>query len=263
MAAELRPGREAQLARYYDLDLREYDDDIELYLALAAAAPSDVLELACGTGRVAVPLARAGHRVVGVDIDRAMLDRARAAWAGVAPAEQAGALELLDADLTALDLGRRFDLVILGLNTLHELGPREAQLAALRTAAAHVAPGGRVVVDAWLPRPEDLVAYDGRIELAWLRADEETGELVAKLWTADYDAATQVATLTAFFDAWPAGGGSLRRTSRRDRLHLLPASEMVALAEQAGLRAGQLAGDYSMTPFGPGSERAVLIGSLI
>lgn len=263
MAAEAGPGRAAELARYYDLDLREYDEDIELYVALAAGSPRDVLELACGTGRVAVPLARAGHRVVGVDLEPAMLDRARTAWAAVAPAERAGTLELFDADLTALDLGRRFDLVILGLNTLHELGPREAQLAALRAAAGHVAPAGRVVVDAWLPRPEDLIAYDGRVELAWLRADEETGELVAKLWTADYDAATQVATLTAFFDAWPAGGGSLRRTSRRDRLHLLPASELVALAEQAGLRAERLAGDYSMTTFGPGSERAVLIGSLL
>lgn len=263
MAADRRADAGPELARYYDLDLVEYVDDIELYLALAAGAPIDILELACGSGRVCVPLARAGHRVVGVDHDPPMLERARTAWQGRARAAREGSLELLEADLTGLELDRRFDLVILGLNTLHELGPREAQLAALRVAAAHLAPAGRAVIDVWLPRPEDLAAYDGRVELAWLRTDAETGELVAKLWTADYDAATQVATLTAFFDAFPAGGGSLRRTSRRERLHLLPASELLALAEAAGLRPVQLAGDYSMAPFGPGSERVVLIGSLL
>lgn len=262
-ADESGAARDAELARYFDLDLAEYVEDIELYLALASGSPLDILELACGSGRVAVPLARAGHRVIGVDRDAQMLERARATWSAVPPGEGSGSLDLIEADITALDLGRRFELVILGLNTLHEVGPREAQLATLQALARHVAPGGRGVVDVWLPRPEDLAAYDGRLELAWLRPDPDDGSMVAKLWTADYDAATQVATLTAFFDAWPPAGGTMRRTSRSDRLHLLGASELLALAEAAGLRPAQLGGDYSMSPFGPGSERAVLVCSLL
>ena len=67
----------AALARLYDLDLADDPGDVELYLALASRADGRVLELAVGSGRVAVALAAAGHRVTGVDNDPAMLDRAR------------------------------------------------------------------------------------------------------------------------------------------------------------------------------------------
>ena len=65
------------LARLYDLDLVEDPGDLDLYLALAARAGGPVLELAAGTGRIAVPLAEAGHAVTAVDIDPAMLARLR------------------------------------------------------------------------------------------------------------------------------------------------------------------------------------------
>src|SRR5258706_8563800 len=79
--AELNDGdnaRDAALARLYDLDLSEDPGDLELYLALASRTGGPIVELAVGTGRVAVPLAAAGHVVVGIDADPAMLDRARA-----------------------------------------------------------------------------------------------------------------------------------------------------------------------------------------
>ena len=72
------PSTAAALARLYDLDLVDDPGDLDLYLALADRAGGPILELAVGTGRLAVPLAEAGHRVTGVDLDPAMLDRARA-----------------------------------------------------------------------------------------------------------------------------------------------------------------------------------------
>jgi len=67
------------LARLYDLDLVEDPGDLDLYLALARRTGGPILELAAGSGRLAVPLAEAGHRVTGVDLDPAMLERARSA----------------------------------------------------------------------------------------------------------------------------------------------------------------------------------------
>ena len=67
----------AALARLYDLDLADDPGDLDLYLALADRADGPILELAVGTGRLAIPLAEAGHVVTGVDIDPAMLARAR------------------------------------------------------------------------------------------------------------------------------------------------------------------------------------------
>jgi cyclopropane fatty-acyl-phospholipid synthase-like methyltransferase len=76
----------AAIAALYDLEHGEYDADLDLYLSLALATGDPVLELGCGSGRLLVPLAEAGHRVTGVDQSRPMLERARAvaAEAGVA-----------------------------------------------------------------------------------------------------------------------------------------------------------------------------------
>src|SRR5215207_4365133 len=94
---------DAALARLYDLDLVEDPGDLDLYLALATRTGGPILELGCGTGRIAVPLAAAGHDVTAVDIDPAMLERARRR------AEQAGAaarsrIEFVEADLLGLEL---------------------------------------------------------------------------------------------------------------------------------------------------------------
>jgi 2-polyprenyl-3-methyl-5-hydroxy-6-metoxy-1,4-benzoquinol methylase len=80
----------AALARLYDLDLSDDPGDLDLYLALAGQTGGPILELAAGSGRLAVPLAGAGYEVTGVDLDRAMLDRARAAadTAGVTTARR-------------------------------------------------------------------------------------------------------------------------------------------------------------------------------
>lgn len=252
----------AELARFYDLDMAGHGDDVELYLALTGRRSHSLLELGCGTGRIAIPLAEAGHDVVGVDNDARMLDRVRSRWESVEKPD-GGQLELVEADLTTVHLDRRFDFVILGLNTLPMLGGHDVQLAAVRVAARHLAPDGRAVIDVWLPTPADLAAYDGSLELAWRRRDPDTGDEVAKLWSAEYDAATAVAEITTFFDSWPAGGGGVRRVSRRDELHLLTSRELLMLVERAGLRAQTMGGDYAMTPFGAGSERVVLVCGLL
>jgi SAM-dependent methyltransferase len=260
VATERNAG--ADLARFYDLDLAGDGDDVQLYVALTGRRGHSILEFGCGTGRIAIPLAEAGHDVVGVDNDTHMLDRARSRWESVGRAGR-GQLTLVEADLIAVDLGRRFDFVILGLNTLLMLGSHDAQLAALRVAARNLAPDGHAVIDVWLPTPADLAAYDGALELAWRRRDPETGDEVAKLWSADYDAATGVAEITTLFDSWPAGGGDVTRVARHDVLHLLTARELVMLVERAGMSAQTIGGDYAMTPFGAGSERVVLVSGLL
>jgi SAM-dependent methyltransferase len=260
-----RPSAAAELARYYDLDLGDEEADLDLYLALARAADGPLLELAAGSGRLAVPLAAAGHVVTAVDVDPHMLARARQAWAALPGAEKnaAGALETIEADLTTLDLGRRFGLVILALNSLLLLPGRHAQLTGLRAMARHLAPAGRAVLDVWLPGPDDLALYDGRLSVEWTRPDDERGETVAKLVSARYDAALATARVSTFFDAWSNASAQLRRVAREDELSFLAGPELIRLVESAGLAPAVVAQDYGLTPFGTGSERMVLVCGLL
>jgi SAM-dependent methyltransferase len=249
----------AALARFYDLDLADDPGDLELYLALADRARGRALELAVGSGRVAVPLATAGHHVTGVDNDPFMLDRARARGA-TALAGTGGSLELVEADVVGLALpeGATFKFGYLALNSLMALGTRTAQQAAIQALADHLEPGGIAAVDVWLPDAEDLARYDGRLILEWARTDPTSGAFVTKTGSAQYDAATGIVALTTVFDEG-AQGASPVRWVRHDRLRLVSAEELTGFAEAAGLRVETLAGGYDLDPFGPGSDRAVLV----
>ena len=121
--------------------------------------PRSVLDAGCGTGRVAVELARRGIEVIGVDVDAGMLDKARA---------KAPDLPWVLADLARLDLGRTFDVVVLAGNVMIFLAPgTEAEVVA--AAARHLPPGGALVAGFSLePGRLDLATYDRHAAAAGL-----------------------------------------------------------------------------------------------
>ena len=257
---ERDPKTETALARLYDLDLLEDPGDLDLYLALAARTGGPVLEIAAGSGRVAVPLAEAGYDVTAVDVDSAMLARAGKAAAAAGP-EVSARLELVAADLVGLRLpgGARFHLAILALNSILLLDARDAQSAALETMARHLQPGGLAVIDIWLPSADELARYDGRMALEYVRVDPESGLLVAKTTAAQHERSTGHVVLTAIYDEGEQGG-TVHRWVRNDRLRLLNADELRAMAIAADLEIEVVAGSYGMDPVGPHDDRAILIG---
>jgi SAM-dependent methyltransferase len=246
------------LARYYDLDLSNDPGDIDMYLAMASAGEGPVLELMAGSGRVAVPLAAAGHQVTAVDLDAAMLRRAAALWQRVKRrAPKGGALDLVERDVTKLKLKERFGLVIVALNSLLLLD-RGKQQGLFKVIAAHLRPDGRAVIDVWLPAPEDLVLYDGRIVLEWVRDDAESKATVTKRTSASYESAARTATITSFFDEWRNGRPTLT-TMRRDTSTFVSLEDLERLATEVGLVVDTIAGDYEMGQFATGSERLVMV----
>ena len=246
-------------ARLYDLDLVEDPGDLDLYLALAARTGGPILELGCGTGRVAVPLAAAGHQVTAVDIDPAMLERARRR-AAAAGAAIGGRIEFVEADMLGMDLpsAGSFRLAIIALNSLFLLATRAAQREAFATMARHVASGGLAVVDIWLPDADDLARFDGRLILEYERRDPESNALVTKIAAAQHDAASGIVNLTSIYEEGDQGA-SPARFVRRDALRLVSADELRDFAESAGLEVETLAGGYDLEPLGAGSERAIIV----
>jgi SAM-dependent methyltransferase len=247
------------LARLYDLDLSEDPGDLDLYLALAGRTGGPILELAVGSGRIAVPLAADGHEVTGVDLDPAMLDRARAA-ADAAGATTARRLTLVRGDAREIRLpaAASFRLAFVPLNSLFLMGSRADQSAVVATLAEHLAPDGLAVVDCWLPDAEDLARYDGRLVLEWVREEPGTGRMVTKTGSAVWDATTSSVRLTTVFEAGHPGEPPVRWV-RVDRLRLVAPDELRAMAEAAGLRVEALAGDYDLGPLEAFAERVILL----
>ncbi|MDO9496096.1 MAG: class I SAM-dependent methyltransferase [Nocardioides sp.] len=132
--------------------------------------PGQVLDAGCGTGRIAARLHEQGYDVVGVDVDAAMLREAR---------DAAPHVEWLEADLTTLGLGRRFDLVLLAGNVIPLLEPETLRTVAQRLAD-HVAPGGAVVCgfgldDGHLPGDCPVTPLES-VDAAFADAGLEAGE---------------------------------------------------------------------------------------
>lgn len=121
--------------------------------------PGSVLDAGCGTGRVAVELARRGIEVVGVDLDPAMLDAAR---------RKAPALPWVEQDLAAVDLGRQFDVVVAPGNVMIFLTPG-TERAVVANLARHLAPRGLLVAGFQLSDESlSLDEYDAHCHAAGL-----------------------------------------------------------------------------------------------
>jgi hypothetical protein len=186
-----------------------------------------------------------------------MLDRARVALGRVAG--RGGTLTLIEHDLTTLRLGERYGLVIVALNSLLLLRGRAVQARALKVVRAHLAPEGRAVIDVWLPTADDLALYDGRQVLDWVRTDTQTGERIAKSWSATYERATNTATVSTWFEVGQDGGAA-NRVERKDEIRFVGAQELIDLAAQAGLAPETIAGDYDLrSSLSETSERIVLV----
>jgi 2-polyprenyl-3-methyl-5-hydroxy-6-metoxy-1,4-benzoquinol methylase len=124
--------------------------------------PTTVLDAGCGTGRVAIELARHGIEVVGADLNASMLDTAR----GLAPQ-----LEWIEADLATLDLGRTFDVVVMAGNVLLFTEPgTEPDVVA--SCARHMNHDGALVAGFLLTRGYSLGAYDDACTSAGLELSE-------------------------------------------------------------------------------------------
>lgn len=156
------------------------------YEELARRASGDVLELACGTGQLTVPIALAGLPITGLDLSAPMLTvaRQRAATANVP-------VEFVEGDMRNFDLNRRFALIFIARNSLLHLHSTEDILAAFAAVRRHLAPGGTLAFDIFNPSVRLLSMPPGPRYPVFKKQTELFGELSVEQ-TGEYDAATQV-----------------------------------------------------------------------
>jgi SAM-dependent methyltransferase len=142
-------------AHLYDPEYATFDQDVAFFRQrlLAADVRGPLLELGTGTGRVALPLVRAGWEVHGVDVSEAMLRRARARRARLPAAERAR-LHLSRQDVTQMRVPGRFAAVLAPFGLLTLLPDAAARAACLRACRAHLSTGGRLWVDVAAATPQ-------------------------------------------------------------------------------------------------------------
>jgi SAM-dependent methyltransferase len=216
-----------RIARIYDPWSRSVTEDVGFYVDQALAAGGPVVELAVGTGRIAIPIAQAGFDVIGVDTSPGMLAVARAA------AEEAGVAARIDlrlGDLREPPVSERVPLVICPFRSLLHMESEDEKLRALTAARNLLADDGRFVFDVFAPSREDIEETDGR----WLEREPGIFE------RADWDEGSRTLSLSVRSD----------EAETTFRLHWLSVPEWLRLLDAAELEIEALYGWFDLRPHG-------------
>jgi SAM-dependent methyltransferase len=217
------------IARVYDPWSAGVVEDVEFYVEEAVASGGPVVELACGTGRIAVPIATAGVRVIGVDGSAAMLDVAREY-----AARERVELDLRVGDMREPPVDERVPLVLIPFRSLLHMTTEEDRLRALRAARGLLVPGGRLVFDVFAPSREDVESTHSR----WLEREPGIFE------RADWDEGSRTLTL------------SVRRGEEASTMHLawLSPPEWRLLLDRAGFELEAQWGWFDRRPYAGGED---------
>lgn len=219
------------------------------YAEEARRASGPVLELACGTGQLLVPIAQSGLRAVGLDLSAAMLVAARER---AKPASTA--VEFSEADMRSFDLGERFALVFVARNSLLHLHSVEDFISCFESIRRHLRPGRVLIFDIFNPSVE-ILAHPPHQRYPLMRISHPArGEVVIEA-TSDYDAATQVNRATWYF----SGPGEPDFLTAPLHLRSVFPQELPLLLAAGGLRLEARYGGFPRVPFGSGSVRQLCI----
>lgn len=243
---------------YYTKTYKNRLDDVRYYVDLAVANGGPILEYGCGNGRIAIPIARSGVDVTGLDLSAPMLADLKKRLSAE-PEAVRSRVHAKRGDMRSARLHRRFPLVLCTFNAFLHLYVRRDVERFLARVREHLAPRGELVFDISIPEPEELMrepsrAYGTPRFLYPREGDPRGGVLVKYTERFDYDKIRQVLFVSMEFK--PADGGDAWMTPLAHR-QFHPA-ELEALLHYNGFDILLVHGDFDSAPLGPESPHMIV-----
>lgn len=242
-------------SEYYDLD-HDITIDLDFYLEFAQQLGSPILELACGTGRVTLPLGEAGFEVYGSDISDNML-------AVCCRKLQAAGLEdqihLFQADMTKFELSNKdFNLAFIALRSfMHLLEPQE-QISCLETVRKHLRPGGTFILSTIAPDPEKLSQKPEPLALQREFDLPNGNHVLRKVRLVEHDLVRQVRQFEFRFEEYDKAGELVQERTIPLYTRYTFRYEMQHLLERAVFEVLELFRDYERNPYDGTGEMIVV-----
>jgi SAM-dependent methyltransferase len=235
----------------YDLEERYWEPDGPFVEALARETGGPVLDLACGSGRLAIPLAERGFGVIGVDLAPPMIERAKqkAAAAGAA-------VRFVHGDARTVRLEERFGLVVMSGNAFQAFLTDGDRDALLETVAAHLADGGLFVFGVRAPVAEHLATNQDE-EVCRRYATPDGRGITASGWQR-YDPDARVQHWTTH-RRWRDANGQPTAVTTRIAIRYAPAAEIVAALRRHNLAVRSAHDSWSDAPLSPTSAHMVFV----
>lgn len=242
------------IAPFYDIEHAHFDEDLDLYTNFAELCGSPLLELACGSGRLLVPLARQGYELTGVDSSGRMLELAQEALEQAAVAVQC---KLVQENMSRLRLGQKFRLAFIALGSFGHICTRQEQRQTLAVVRDHLATGGKFILDISNEDARYMEHLSGQMlhQGTWQRED---GTFLSHLVSPASSLTKHLLELTHFYEQHRQGE-AVQRTVITTHLYLFERNEIELLLEEAGFGITDVYGDYELSPFEHDSPRMIFI----
>jgi len=242
------------IASFYDREHAQFDEDVDLYRSFAELYTGPLLELACGSGRLLLPLAQDGYTLIGVDTSAQMLALARQR---LQEEDLSDRVTLVQQDMCALHLDQQFSLAFVALGSFAHLTSRQAQQQALAAIRAHLTKGGTFILDISNADARYMENLSGQVlhQGTWKNED---GSILTHMVSPASSHTRHLLELTHFYDRH-VQGGPVQRMVVTTYLYLFERSETELLLEQAGFGIKEVYGDYTMGPATLESPRMIFI----
>lgn len=246
-------------SKYFDADYaaRNYTHDIPLYVETARESGGPVLEMGCGTGRVLLPIARAGIEIHGIDISEGMLDHLLSTLRAESPGVQE-LVTLQHGDMQHVHVNRKFALVTAPFRIAQHLITRDDQLRWLRNVARHLAPGGRLLFDVFQPDFKLLAMSSERVEVD--RSDN-LGRSIRRYARTSADFSTQTISITMRW-VYREGDDEREESAGSFQFHWYTRPEIEALLEECGFEILHFWGSFQCEPFNDQSKDQIVVARL-
>lgn len=244
------------LAPFWDVSLPEMETEETFLFEEIGAAGKSILDIACGTGRLPIKFAQAGHTVTGLDYSPEMLAHARGKVAAL-PADVQKRIELVEGDMRAFSFDKRFDVCNISWSFIYMLTP-EDQRAALTTMNRHLVDGGQLIFSVPDPKLDSIPANLSmstvpRRNNAFVRPDNGNRVLV---WVStEYNLGAQTVDFLTFYEELDAHGRVIAKTYQPLTMRFTMRQEMQYLLELCGFTVEALYGDHQRSPFQPGAAQ--------
>ncbi len=229
-------------------------EDLPFWLDLAAETRDPLLELGCGTGRILIPLAQAGHRVVGVDHDLTMLKYLQAHI----PPHIKPVPFLVIADIRRFNLAMQFPLIILPCNTFSTLAENE-RMACLRRISKHLKPGGVFTVS--IPNPDVMknlpTRSAGQVEEEFILPQTGNPVQVSSTW----HRTNATFRVTWIYDHL-LPDGRVERFPVETSHQMIPANAYLDEIKSVGMKVTGIYGDFDRTAYRQDSPDLIIVAAV-
>ena len=237
-------------AQTYDAAVPDWPGEIDFYRQMTSSCGGAVLEVACGTGRVALRLAQDGASVLGLDLSAEMIEIARRKSQGLEN------MRWVLADMRDFDLGENFSLALIPGHAFQNLNTPQDQVACLECIRRHLKPGGMLVVHLDHMNGENMRWLGGlcgeqggvfNMEEPFIHPQSGNQVVASRAWS--YEPSTQGAIVQTVWEERDGGGRLIRRLVRDPiRLHCVFRFEMEHLLDRAGYTIEAVFGDFFKRP---------------